>query len=274
MLQGNSNYTIELKSNNKCFSIVKKAQNEKDFERLLQQVHKQKNFYHLIKNNEELNHFFEVPEVIDIHLKNSNIEMKFCNGKSILDIIEQEDIFIIDSVLEKLFIFLQWEFDNSPIHFINDQVWFDKIDNLIEKIKDKKIQKLLGFLREKNKIEIPIGRCHGDLTFSNMLFSNKIVLLDFLDSFIETPLIDLTKLIQEIYLKWSLLICNENRDYSKINIGYNYLKKRFESKFEEFIKVNSISLETIQTIYKITLIRILPYCKSKKIYDEVCKEIL
>ena len=41
-------------------------------------------------------------------------------------------------------------------------------------------------------IKIPIGICHGDLTFSNILFNgNNYYLIDFLDSFIEYPLMDI-----------------------------------------------------------------------------------
>ena len=45
------------------------------------------------------------------------------------------------------------------------------------------------------EIEIPMGKCHGDLTFSNILFNgNNYYLIDFLDSFIESPLLDLVKI--------------------------------------------------------------------------------
>ena len=45
---------------------------------------------------------------------------------------------------------------------------------------------------------IPVGTCHGDLTFSNILFNgNNYYLIDFLDSFIESPLLDIVKLRQD-----------------------------------------------------------------------------
>ena len=33
------------------------------------------------------------------------------------------------------------------------------------------------------EVKVPTGFCHGDLTFSNMMMSDKILLIDFLDDF-------------------------------------------------------------------------------------------
>jgi hypothetical protein len=107
-----------------------------------------------------------------------------------------------------------------------------------------------------------------------MLFADKIILLDFLDSFIETPLIDLTKLMQEVNLKWSLLINLDKYDYTKIGIGYEYLKGKFVNKMEEFVQYNKIQQSTLDAFYKLTLIRILPYCKSEHVYNAVYRELL
>jgi aminoglycoside/choline kinase family phosphotransferase len=57
---------------------------------------------------------------------------------------------------------------------------------------------------------LPVGTCHGDFTFSNILFGdNKIYLLDFLDSFIESPLIDIVKIRQDTCFKWSVMLEKE-----------------------------------------------------------------
>jgi hypothetical protein len=52
---------------------------------------------------------------------------------------------------------------------------------------------------------IPIGTCHGDLTLSNIIITqdNKMYLFDFLDSYIESPLQDVAKLIQDFDYGWS-----------------------------------------------------------------------
>ncbi|MBT0858600.1 phosphotransferase, partial [Campylobacter coli] len=75
-----------------------------------------------------------------------------------------------------------------------------------------------------DKYPFPIGYCHGDLTFSNILFQNQnIVLIDFLDNFIETPLQDVVKLRQDTRHKWSLKMTHANYDEIKIRIILSYL---------------------------------------------------
>ena len=80
-------------------------------------------------------------------------------------------------------------------------------------------------------IKIPMGYCHGDFTFDNMLFSRRrmqILLIDFLDSFIDSPLIDIVKLRQDVRYKWYLHknnIKNENLDAEKVLISLSYIDK-------------------------------------------------
>jgi len=51
---------------------------------------------------------------------------------------------------------------------------------------------------------IDVGYGHGDLTFENIIVNkNKIYLIDFLDSFVNGPLIDQSKLLQDAFCYWS-----------------------------------------------------------------------
>jgi tRNA A-37 threonylcarbamoyl transferase component Bud32 len=48
------------------------------------------------------------------------------------------------------------------------------------------------------------GYCHGDLTFENIIISNSdLYLIDFLDSFVDAPIIDESKLLQDSFCYWS-----------------------------------------------------------------------
>lgn len=57
---------------------------------------------------------------------------------------------------------------------------------------------------------IPQGPCHGDLTLSNVIFDHKggITLIDFLHTYLESPLQDLAKLKQEFKYGWSFRNCS------------------------------------------------------------------
>jgi thiamine kinase-like enzyme len=104
---------------------------------------------------------------------------------------------------------------------------------------------------------INIGYCHGDFTFENIIISEKnIYLIDFLDSFIDSPIIDISKLLQEFDLNWS----NRNEKVlTNLSIIRNIFLKRMLINFSSKYDVNE---NTILLQKKLTLMRILPYTKS------------
>jgi aminoglycoside phosphotransferase (APT) family kinase protein len=57
----------------------------------------------------------------------------------------------------------------------------------------------------ESSVLMPIGSCHGDLTLSNIIFSptNVVFLVDFLPTFLESPLQDAAKIKQDIIYGWS-----------------------------------------------------------------------
>lgn len=72
-------------------------------------------------------------------------------------------------------------------------------------IKENTHNKLLSLL-EQIKDRCPIGLVHGDLTFSNTIIDkdyHTVWLIDYLDSFITSPYVDLAKLVQELKYGWS-----------------------------------------------------------------------
>jgi len=261
MLKGQSLFKIELIKSPTGYIIKKSANNEEMAFRLHKQAHKQHLFHNLLINS-PLHHIIETPDIIGSD--DNYVIMKFCNGKSILDIFEKGDITILDELIEKLFSFIKWEIDQCTVDNVN-KILLNKLD----KIDNKLVVNCKEYL-SKNEIVIPIGLSHGDLTLSNIIFSNKIVLIDFLDSYLESPLQDIAKLLQEINLRWSLLMSNYDGDLTKINISYSYLKDKITTKIEENYKVY---LKEIKFIYLITLLRILPYIDNEQIYELVNKEI-
>ena len=58
----------------------------------------------------------------------------------------------------------------------------------------------------KKKTRMLLGPCHGDLTFGNMLWDGEgfLWVFDFLDTFLEAPIMDLVKLRQDTLGRWTL----------------------------------------------------------------------
>ena len=73
-------------------------------------------------------------------------------------------------------------------------------------------EQILQIAQEYPQLTIPLGACHGDLTLSNMIFSQQqdLVLIDFLDTYLESPLQDLAKISQELEFGWSSRHLDEN----------------------------------------------------------------
>ena len=112
----------------------------------------------------------------------------------------------------------------------------DKFNNTILNIRknellinDKDINELIIFYQKyvfnfNLNCIMPVGICHGDMTLSNMIFNdNEVYLIDFLDSFIETPLMDIVKLRQDTKYNWSYLLINDNKN----NLVFENSKSNF-----------------------------------------------
>ena len=110
---------------------------------------------------------------------------------------------------------------------------------------------------------LPIGICHGDFTFSNILFGdNKIYLLDFLDSFIESPLIDLVKISQDTCFKWSIMLEKEMPAHQKNKLiqTFNYLDHEIAS----FCN-NQLGMSKWYNYLQVfNLLRIVPYLSNSE----------
>ena len=81
-------------------------------------------------------------------------------------------------------------------------------------------------------IEMPIGVCHGDLTFSNILFtSTNYYFIDYLDSFIETPIQDIVKLRQDTKYFWSTMMYKKKYDIVRLNMIFKYIDDKINDHF-------------------------------------------
>ena len=100
--------------------------------------------------------------------------------------------------VKNIFRIIDINIELSTYKVIEKKIFFKKIDKIRQAIDSRPIVKMFAEYFElvteqieelENDLLIPVGVCHGDLTFSNILMKdNKIILIDFLDSYLETPL--------------------------------------------------------------------------------------
>ncbi len=113
---------------------------------------------------------------------------------------------------------------------------------------------------------LPIGPCHGDLTFSNILVASDtsaIGLLDFLDSYLESPLVDLAKLRQDTQFGWSLLMADAPADPVRFRQVMAYIDRRLVERFgtEPWFS------QGIDLVQAVNLLRIAPYAREDSVHQ-------
>jgi thiamine kinase-like enzyme len=101
---------------------------------------------------------------------------------------------------------------------------------------------------------MPLGTCHGDLTLSNLILdtASGITLIDFLDTFLETPLQDVAKLKQDFVYGWSF-----RKDPPAIAIKAEILCRHHFP--QAIVQIERMYPNQVSLLTMITLARIAPY---------------
>ena len=117
--------------------------------------------------------------------------------------------------------------------------------------------------------------CHGDLTFENILIgSHGIYLIDFLDTFIDTWVSDISKMLQDLIVGWSFrekIISNQITETEKIKM--HFFKDVFCRKINNRIRKTDL-WEQVYAYLLLDLLRIIPYTNDKKIYEYIERSLL
>lgn len=147
---------------------------------------------------------------------------------------------------------------NSKMSSVEKSLSSDKSLDLFEQFNNE-VSKL-------DKVEIPIGKCHGDLTLSNMLISfdgKTKILIDFLDCFIESPIHDIVKIRQDTVHKWSIYRCENEFDQCRLNMVLD--------KLDQLAKDEFFGYDFVCKYYKffqiLNLFRILAYARDEETHN-------
>jgi hypothetical protein len=105
--------------------------------------------------------------------------------------------------------------------------------------------------------KIPKGWNHGDFSFENILISRhlqEVYTIDFLDSPVETPLIDLGRLYLDLSLGW----WNSNNKINEFSDQVLLLKDSIES----VVIKNRLDLKILNLFTFLAALRVMPYTKN------------
>jgi thiamine kinase-like enzyme len=279
-IKGHSGCKIEIFSDNSKSFVRKSIKDSHYFIRLEKQSKKQKAFHEICQEISIL-----VPQV---YLSKKNIEeqsfyfdmnyytaldcITFFQGhpKKQIDLLIKDTLKFIDVCIEKS------SFEDTSANVLNKLESLKKAGykNTIlshEKfsLRYHNVIASCKALATSKPLTVPVGICHGDLTFSNILVSNlghtseyqKTILIDFLDSFVETPMQDMVKLRQDTVYYWSSYLYSQEIDSSRLDTVFRYIDKKIHNHFIKY----SFYTEHYKLFQTINLLRVLCYCKNEHI---------
>ena len=281
-IEGHSGCKLEIlnNNNNNSYSVKKHSGSIPYNERLKQQMLKQQVFY---KKTSKLNVFLTAEIINEGYDNNSEIywfSMRYVGGDNATEYFSKLDVHKLRQISNNYIEYFKKLINeskvlNAPIAPIVGKIAelkkkFKKNNNLTKGFREE----LIGYLTNAvpNK-KIYFGNCHGDFSLTNQLYTkDNIFLLDFLDSFLDSPVIDIVKLRQDSNLGriFQLDTKLEKYKYSRAELSIAFL----DNSIKEFIDSDEILSAWYPYLQVLNLARIIPYTKSKKELAFLEKNIL
>ena len=279
-VKGHSGCQIDIVRENDDLFVYKSTTDPKYFSRLQLQAQKQQDAATV-----ELQHI-RIPQIVNVHRDERSVvvKMEYVYSKNFVGYFEYAGFEQIAYFTKALKLFLDYEVKHSSLQTVKADILKLKFADVSEKTKSNKVLKddteVLDILKEAEKIftssidmELPIGKCHGDLTFSNILFNgNNYYLIDFLDSFIESPLLDIVKIRQDSAYQWSQLMFTGEYDRLRLKIVADKIDSdivKYASQFEWYQYYTVLQL--------MNFLRVLQYAHEKEVIDylkRIIKQLL
>lgn len=284
-VKGHSGCQIDVvKDNNKVY-VYKSTADPKYLQRLALQAKKQQAAAERESQHVSIPKIYEVQENDDTTI----IKMQYVYSKNFIEFFEQVGFEQLDYLIDALKEFIEDEIGRSELKKVSPTIFQEKFAEIRSVVDDKllcsdneldkpqilgeklkiSIQRILDRCQkvfdELNDLLIPVGICHGDLTFSNVLFNgNNYYLIDFLDSFIETPLQDIVKIRQDTAYRWSQLMYTKEFDAVRLRIICDKIDCEIDNYFTRKYQWYTDHYRTLQLT---NFLRILPYAHEENVIN-------
>lgn len=218
-----------------------------------------------------------VPIISEINKTDSSVTLKmnYVYSKNFVNYFEYAGFEQITNFINAMRKFLIYEIRNSVMKTVKASVLKEKFIDVKNKTLSNAVLKndseIIDIIDKSEHIfnnvkdmQMPIGMCHGDLTFSNILFSdNNYHLIDFLDSFVESPLLDIVKLRQDSAYLWSQLMYSGNCDIIRLKI----IAKKIDSEIDKFASQFDWYNDNYKIFQLMNFLRILQYAKDTTVIN-------
>ena len=225
-IQGHSGCEIVIVHEDNDLFIHKRTHDSGYVPRLVNQANKQIAASKIEYQN------IRVPKVFEVEQNDTSatIKMEYIYSRNYVEHFEQAGFEQIKYLIGAIKYFIDLEINNSRMETVPSHILTDKMADVARKVEknvhlkdDAEAQELVrrssAVMDKVGNMVLPVGMGHGDLTFSNILFNgNNYYLIDFLDSFIESPLLDIVKIRQDTSYLWSTLMYNKPFDKVRLSI--------------------------------------------------------
>lgn len=229
--------------------------------RLSKQVDKQVLFSNFILKN------IDTPKIYNVSKdKIYSFDMEYISGLSFSEYFSTSNTTDVNFVIETLFSYFDFLISSSKNHKINNQIT-EKLNSLESKTRYKDYVLFLKDHLFNKTIIAPKTFCHGDLTFTNILFHrNRLFFIDFLDSYVDSFICDLVKLKQDLYYFWSLKV--QRIDSLRIKQIYRFIWDNLYQRYS-----SCIDSDCFQILDTLNSLRIEPYLTNQYQRDTLYKMI-
>lgn len=277
-VKGHSGCRIDVVNDGNNIYVYKSTADQKYLQRLVLQAEKQKAAAKI-----EYQHI-RVPKIFSIEKSSSTVvvKMQYVYSKNFIEFFEQAGFEQIDYLIGALEYFVEYEISKCELKKVPAQIFHNKFAEIKGKCEknpiyknDEVIQDILNrsaqVFANLDDFLIPVGLCHGDLTFSNILFNgNNYYLIDFLDSFVETPLQDIVKIRQDTALYWSQLMYTKRYDDVRLHIVMDKIDREIDAYFNKYQWYRAF----YQPMQLMNMLRILPYAHETKVVEYLKSTLL
>ena len=249
ILNGHSGCKVMLCHEEKV-KYVRKISPSVDYNhRLISQLEKQKKF---LEKNDKIS----VPKVLKKGYSDKlfYFDMEYINGSLMSDFIKNSEMPSVDPYLGVIQKYL------NPDEKIKSQDITSLVKEKLRVLKKVSLnhEDYVKKILESDWKNIPTGPCHGDFTLENLIVSHgKIYFIDFLDTFAETKLLDMSKILFDVRYFWS------KRHVKRKTIVKNM---QIESMITN-TDLYKAHHDVVNSLVMLDILRILPYSKEDKLTD-------
>lgn len=275
-VKGNSGCSLDITEFDGALGVQKKTCDKNYIDRLKAQIKKQKeavNFFEALP-------FVHIPEIWQEHEEKEegmpisySAVMEYLYYQDYLDFFLKASLSKLDSVVQNIISIIDLQLSHSDLAIIDSQIVIKKLEDIKTKVagtlkSELKTSQLDNLIEDAKSttLLLPIGPTHGDLTLANMMISTdskRIGIFDFLDSYIESPLLDVAKVRQDTQFHWSKLMTKKFIDDPRYKMVMAYIDQAIDSHYSHY--------EWYKGYYKliqgVNIARIFPYEKSSKVTE-------